>query len=94
MISYNLMQGETVNTFSKSDLKSRGYWRAPYVQLLYRERIKRVAVTNQTLLTPSIVMDRFWVGIDSPHPQRVYGKWLLFVDKKQLNSVWQADKDT
>ena len=71
---------------------NRGYWRAPYVQLLYRERIKRVAVTNQTLLTPSIVTDVFWVSVDSRrykiHPQRVYGKWLLFVDKKQLDSVW------
>ena len=72
--------------------RNRGCWRAPYVQLLYRERIKRVAVTNQTLLTPSIVTDTFWVGVDSrrykTHPQRVYGKWLLFVDKKQLDSVW------
>jgi hypothetical protein len=70
--------------------RNRGCWRAPYVQLLYRERIKRVALTNQTLLTPSIVTDRYWVSIDSRRykPRRVYGKWLLFVDKKQLDSVW------
>ena len=72
--------------------RNRGSWRAPYVQLLYRDRVKRVAVTNQTLLTPSIVTERYWVGVQSRkhkiHPRRVYGKWLLFVDKKQLDSVW------
>ena len=72
--------------------RNRGSWRAPYVQLLYRDRIKRVAVTNQTLLTPSIVTESPWVDIHSrkhkTHPNRVYGKWLLFVDKKQLDSVW------
>jgi hypothetical protein len=70
--------------------RNRGDWRAPYVQLLYRERIKRVALTNQTLLTPSVVTDKYWVSIDSRRykPRRAYGKWLLFVDKKQLDSVW------
>jgi hypothetical protein len=72
--------------------RNRGYWRAPYVQLVYRERIKQVALTNQTLLTPSIVTESEWVGVNSrrykTHPRRVYGKWLLFVDKKQLDSVW------
>lgn len=72
--------------------RNRGYWRAPYVQLLYRDRIKRVAVTNQTLLTPSIVTESYWVSIHSrrykTYPRMTYGKWLLFVDKKQLDSVW------
>lgn len=72
--------------------RNRGFWRAPYVQLLYRARVKRVAVTKQTILTPSIVTESNWIGIQSrkhkTHPSRVYGKWLLFVDKKQLDSVW------
>ena len=72
--------------------RNRGYWRAPYVQLLYKERIKRVVETNQTLLTPSIITESSWVFIHSCkhriQPRRMYGKWLLFVDKKQLDSVW------
>ena len=73
--------------------RNRGSWRAPYVQLLYRDRIKRVAVTNQTLLTPSIITEKYWIAVHSrkhkTHPSRVlYGKWLLFIDKKRLDSVW------
>ena len=72
---------------------NRGYWREPYVQLLYKARIRRVAATKETLLTPSVVTEQYWVGVHSlKHATRersLFGKWLVFVDVgEKLDSVW------
>ena len=73
--------------------RKRGNCRIPYVQLLYRDRIKRVAATKKTFLTPSIVTEKYWIHISSRklsrHQHRLFGKWLVFEDVGQkLDSLW------
>ena len=83
--------GDTIIGARVAFWRNRGCWRCPYVQLQYRARVKRVAATNQTLLTPSIVTEKSWVDIQSRKykvNKHVYGKWLVFVKKEELDSLW------
>lgn len=72
--------------------RKRGTCRIPCIQLLYSDRIKRVAVTENTFLTPSIVTEEYWVHIHSRKHSthhHLFGKWLVFVDVGQkLDSLW------